>query len=202
MSRGLESNAIVREDKITFRNKYYVSERRDEILRLVSWVPLDDYLNLAIKLERLINAPDLRSKTRAASMAMFYLQGNARCRHSCPSVFKLYILFSKSYLEKIETYLETTECTDRYSSTVVTRYKSMVKKMLEVIETNDGIRIKNFEKLLEEIEDPYLNAMLIFLGRRQFVYNYMQRQIMATDVVFNSSLFMHQIFRHCDWMIG
>jgi hypothetical protein len=35
----------------------------------------------------------------------------------------------------------------------------MVKKMLEVIETNDGIKIKNFDKLLEEIEDPYLNAM-------------------------------------------
>lgn len=78
MSHNLNSKPNVKEDKITFRNKYYVSERRDDILRLVGWVPLDDFLNLAVKFERLMNTPDLKSKTRAATMAIFYLQGVAR----------------------------------------------------------------------------------------------------------------------------
>ncbi|KAI6176496.1 WD repeat-containing protein mio [Aphelenchoides bicaudatus] len=156
-----------KDDKITFRNKYYASERRDDILRLIGWVPLEDRLNLAIKLERLMSTHNLRSKTRVATMAMFYLQGS----------------ISKMYLEKTALYLETTDCAIRYSASTIQSYQQMIKKMLDVIEQNDGIKIKNFEKLLDEIVDPYLNAMLIFLGRRQFNYNYPQRRIMSTDAI-------------------
>jgi hypothetical protein len=100
-------------------------------------------------------------------MAMFYING----------------ALSKSYLEDISVFLDKPECISRYSSIMINQYKTSVKKMLHVIETNDGITIKNFEKLLEETEDPYLNIMLQFLGRRQFAYNVMQRQIMATNTV-------------------
>ncbi|KAI6212237.1 Zinc-ribbon-16 domain-containing protein [Aphelenchoides fujianensis] len=154
VARNLRSKTTFKNDTVTFRNKYYVSHSRDDILRMVGWVPMDENQTLASKLERLMNTEGLEEKTRAAAMAIFYMQGIRRQIVPGQDV-----------------------------GNVRLHYKKMIDAMIITMETNNGIQIKDFDALLEIMEDPYLLAMLHFLARRQFHYHVMQRHIMATHTL-------------------
>ncbi|KAI6214630.1 hypothetical protein M3Y94_00291200 [Aphelenchoides besseyi] len=167
IARGLKSTAGARNDSIIYRNKYYSSHSRDDILRLVGWVPLEERDTWGSKFERMMNTEGLEEKLRAAAMAMFYMQG-----YAC-----------KLYLNKTIDYMKTRECTERYSQSTLQSYRCMITQMINTIDSYNGIQIANFDELLEIMEDPYLMIMLRFLARRQFVHNYMQRHIMAMHTI-------------------
>lgn len=73
----MKSTTMVKDDPVTFRNKYYLGKNRDDILRLCGWTALEDHNGLASRLERLMNSNDVDDKIKAAAMAMFSLQGPA-----------------------------------------------------------------------------------------------------------------------------
>ncbi|CAD5215178.1 unnamed protein product [Bursaphelenchus okinawaensis] len=165
LARNMKSNTMVKDDPVTFRNRYYLSKNRDDILRTCGWTTLDDHNGLATRLERLMNTDKVEDKFRAATMAMFALQGPA----------------CKTYLSKINEYLRSPEFTARHSPYMIQRYQHMVDLVMKALETYDGIRIQNYDALLKDIDQPYLMGMVRFIGRRQHTYVLMQREIMAIN---------------------
>uniref|UniRef100_A0A1I7SUG9 Zinc_ribbon_16 domain-containing protein n=2 Tax=Bursaphelenchus xylophilus TaxID=6326 RepID=A0A1I7SUG9_BURXY len=165
LARKMKSSTMVKDDPVTFRNRYYLSKNRDDILRTCGWTSLDDHNGLATRLERLMNTNNVEDKFRAATMAMFALQGPA----------------CKTYLNKTVEYLRMVEFTANHSPFMIQRYQHMVDLVIKALETYDGIRIQNYDSLLREIDQPYLMAMVRFIGRRQHTYLLMQREIMAIN---------------------